>query len=72
MANAGFVVPSVTFQFYRFGSPVGVAVTTPINNTSWTWSGWNLSQVGGFDEVRIYGNGPMPGYVAMDNLRVWL
>lgn len=72
MVNAGLFIPSVTFRFLRNGNPVGVPVTTPINNLNWVWSGWNLASLGGFDEIHITGNGPIPGYVAMDNLRIWL
>ncbi|MBX3119254.1 MAG: hypothetical protein KF784_09325 [Fimbriimonadaceae bacterium] len=67
--NAGIVVTTATFQFYRFGLPVGVPVAAPVNMAGWVWIGYDCGPIGGYDEVRIYGNGTLPGYVGMDLLR---
>jgi hypothetical protein len=69
VANSGIPVTMMTVQFYNGGFPVGVPVTATINNTSWQWRGWDVSGVGGYNEVRIFGNGSLPGYVGMENLR---
>lgn len=68
--NAGIAVTAMGVRFFRAGLPVGVGVFAPINNGAWLWRGWDLSAVGGYDEVRIYGNGSLPGYVGMENIRV--
>lgn len=70
MANMGVLVTTATFRFFKAGLPVGVAVSAPISSTGWTWIGWNCNPIGGFDEVRIFGNGPIAGLVGMDTLRV--
>lgn len=67
--NAGIAVTMATFQFYRFGFPVGVPVSAPVNMAGWVWIGYDTSGIGGYDEVRIFGNGALPGYVGMDLLR---
>jgi hypothetical protein len=68
--NAGIAVTAMGVRFYRAGVPIGVSVFAPINNTSWQWRGWDLGSLGGYDEVRIYGNvAASPGYVGMENLR---
>lgn len=69
VANAGIVVNTMTVQFWRLGVPVGVAVMAPVNNVAWNWRGWDVGVVGGYDEVRIFGNGSLPGYVGMDEMR---
>lgn len=71
VANAGIAVTAMSVRFFKAGLPVGVAVSAPINNAAWQWRGWDLSAVGGYDEVRVYGNVPAaPGYVGMENIRV--
>lgn len=68
--NAGIAVNTMFVRFFRFGAPVGVTVSAPVNNLAWQWRGWNLTALGGYDEVRIFGNVPAsPGYVGMENLR---
>lgn len=68
--NAGIAVTAMGVRFFKAGLPVGVGVFAPINNAAWLWRGWDLSGVGGYDEVRIYGNvAASPGYVGMENLR---
>ncbi len=68
--NAGIAVTAMGVRFFRAGLPVGVGVNAPINNVIWQWRGWDLGALGGYDEVRIYGNVPAsPGYVGMENLR---
>ncbi len=67
---AGIAVTGMGVRFFKAGVPVGVAVFAPINNATWNWRGWDLGSVGGYDEVRIYGNVlASPGYVGMENLR---
>jgi hypothetical protein len=68
VAGSGIVVTGMTVRFLRLGSPVGFA-TAPINMASWQWRGWNLTSLGGYDEVQIFGNGAQPCYVGMENLR---
>lgn len=67
--NAGIAVNTMTVQFWRTGVMVGVAVMAPVNNFAWQWRGWDTSAIGGYDEVRIFGNGSLPGYVGMDDMR---
>jgi hypothetical protein len=69
VATSGVPVTMMTVQFYNAGSPIGVPVTAPVNSTSWLWRGWDVGSLGGYDEVRIFGNGSLPGYVGMENLR---
>ena len=65
--NAGIAVNMATFRFFQGAVLVGVAVG-PVNNAAWTWHGYDLSSLGGYDRVEILGNGGLPGYVGMDNL----
>jgi hypothetical protein len=65
VAGGGIVVTGMTVRFLRLGVPIGSA-TAPINMASWQWRGWDL---GGYDEVQIFGNGAQPGYVGMENMR---
>lgn len=67
---AGVPVTWMRVFFYKGGVLVGVPVGAPINNAAWQWRGWDLTNLGGFNEVRIFGNGRLPGYVGMDNLVV--
>ncbi len=67
--NAGIAVTTMTVQFWRMGVPVGVLVMAPVNNAAWQWHGWDTSAIGGYDMVRIFGNGSLPGYVGMDDMR---
>lgn len=67
---AGVAVNWMRVFFYKGGVLVGVPVGAPINNAAWQWRGWDLANLGGFDEVRIFGNGRLPGYVGMDHLVV--
>lgn len=69
VATSGVPVTMMTVQFYNAGSPVGIPVTAAVNTTSWQWRGWDVGSLGGYDEVRIFGNGSLPGYVGMENLR---
>jgi len=67
------VDPSTTgmyVTFYRSGLVVGVTVLTSLSRTTWGWRGWDLGALGGFDRVRIVGNGSFAGMITMDALRV--
>lgn len=66
--NAGIAVTMMGVRFFKAGVPVGVPVMATINNTTWQWRGWDVGYLGGYDEVRIYGNGSLPGYVGMDRM----
>ncbi len=68
--NLGVGVTAMGVRFFRAGLPVGVGVFAPINNAAWQWRGWDLGALGGYDEVRIYGNAAVPGFVGMENIRV--
>jgi hypothetical protein len=69
VAKAGVNPTQAKFQFFRGGMPVGVAVVVPVNSAAWKWHGYDLSKVGGYDEVHITSiGGTLPGYVGMDNL----
>jgi hypothetical protein len=65
---AGVPVTWMRVFFYKGGLLVGAPVGAPVNNAAWQWRGWDLGPLGGFDEVRIFGNGTLPGYVGMDSL----
>lgn len=67
---AGVAVNAMRVFFYRNGVLIGVPVVAGVNNLGWQWRGWSLAALGGFDEVRIFGNGRLPGYVGMDHLVV--
>lgn len=64
---AGFPVTAMTVRFFNGAMPVG-SVVVPISTTSWGWRGWIVPCQ--FDRVEIYGNGSLPGYVGMDDIRV--
>lgn len=66
--NAGVPVTTVKFVFYQGAVPIGVSVGGPVNMFGYTWYGYDLGPLGGYDRVEIYGNGPLPGYVGMDNV----
>jgi hypothetical protein len=69
VAKAGVNPTQAKLQFFRAGMPVGVAVVVPVNPAAWKWHGYDLSKVGGYDEVHITSlGGTLPGYVGMDNL----
>ncbi len=69
VAKAGVNPTKAKLQFFRGGMPVGVAVVVPVNPAAWKWHGYDLSKVGGYDEVHITSlGGTLPGYVGMDNL----
>lgn len=66
--NAGIAVNQAKFIFRNAGGAiVGIAVA-PVNNLAWQWRGWGSTIP--FQSVEIDGNGPIPGYVGMDYLRV--
>lgn len=65
---AGIAVNWMRVFFYKGGVLVGAPVGAAVNNAAWLWRGWDLGPLGGYDEVRIYGNGSLPGYVGMDHL----
>lgn len=67
-APAGIAITTIKFAFYDiFNVLIGsVAVPCP---ASWTWIGWKTSPQ--WQRVEIYGiGGALPGYVAMDEIRV--
>lgn len=67
------VDPSTTgmyVTFYRGGRIVGVTVLTSLSTSRWSWRGWDLTVLGGFDRVRIVGNGSLAGMINVDALRV--
>ncbi len=68
--NAGVPVTNVKFVFYQGAVMVGVSVGGPINAFGYTWYGYDLGPLGGYDRVEIYGNASIPGYVGMDNIYV--
>ncbi len=57
-------------RFYRGGVAVGVMVSAPVDGLVWRWRGWDVTGLGGYDEVRIWGNAAAPGKVGMDDLQV--
>lgn len=64
-------VPTQMFvAFYRAGVLVGVKVGAPVDGLAWRWRGWDVTGLGGYDEVRITGNAAAPGKVGMDDLQV--
>lgn len=63
------VVTSAKYEFYRTGVFIG-SIVGAVNNVAWLWHGYNLAALGGYDEVRISGNGSIPGYVGMDSLAI--
>lgn len=67
VAPAGVVVTQIKFAFYdQFNVFIG-SVTVPCP-AGWAWIGWKTSPL--WQRVEIYGNGALPGYVAMDEIRV--
>lgn len=65
---AGVPVTWMRVFFYKAGVLVGVPVGASVNTLGWLWHGWDLGSLGGYDEVRIFGNGTKPGFVGMDCL----
>jgi len=69
VAKAGVNPTQAKFLFFRGGVQAGVAVVVPVNPAAWKWYGYDLSKVGGYDEVHIMSlGGTLPDYVGMDNL----
>lgn len=68
---AGVAVTTMYVRFRRAGAFVSPWLSAPISGAAWAWRGWDVGVVGGYDEVYIYGNGATPGYVGMDNLRIF-
>lgn len=67
LAPAGVLVTQIKFAFYdSFNNFIG-SVVVPCPG-GWTWIGWKT--VPQWQRVEIYGNGILPGYVAMDEIRV--
>ena len=67
LAPAGVLVTQIKFAFYdQFNVFIG-SVVVPCPG-GWTWIGWKT--VPKWQRVEIYGNGTLPGYVAMDEIRV--
>lgn len=57
-------------SFYRGSRLVGVTVLTSLSTSRWSWRGWDLTALGGFDRVRIVGNGGFAGMINVEALRV--
>jgi hypothetical protein len=67
LAPSGITVNQATFVFYDASNNlIGVGVS-PVT-WGWNWIGWKT--VPSWSRVEIYGNGSLPGYIAMDELRV--
>ncbi len=56
--------------FYRAGLQVGITQFVSVSTLGWSWKGWNLNTLGGFDAVKIVGNGGFAGFIKMDGFRV--
>lgn len=67
--NFGVVIDSIKIAFYLEGVLVGSA-SVRIDNNNWSWIGYDVSVVGGYDMVEIYSGGPPRGYVGMDDLHI--
>ena len=63
------IVPATTvkFKFYDVTNTLIGTATAPLT-AAWTWRGYIT--VPKWTRVEIYGNAGLPGYVAMDNLRL--
>lgn len=72
--NIAVNATTAVFQFFAHGAPVGNPMTVTLPPTGgpgmafYVFVGFDLSAVGGYDEVRIIGNGFFPGYIGMDDL----
>ncbi len=69
--NAGVAVTTMFVRFRRAGVFISPWIAAPVNAAVWQWRGWDVGPIGGYDEVYIYGNGSTPGYVGMDNMRIF-
>lgn len=74
--NIAVGVTTATFQFFSVGVQVGSTMTVALPPTggpgtsNYVFAGFDLTALGGFDEVRIRGNGSVQGYVGMDSMSV--
>ena len=68
--NVAAGIPFATMVKFRFFTASNVLIgtgTAPVTG-AWSWIGWVT--IPKWSRVEIYGNSPLPGYVAMDNLRM--
>jgi hypothetical protein len=66
--QVGVVINSATFRFYdASNNPLG-SMTVPLTNT-WTWRGFRTLPAK-WSRVEVIGNGPFPGLVAHDDVRI--